>query len=66
MRRRARKARQSVMTEKINEIKRKQRAVEDEAARAPKKRRSYMISIAAGVGVVVGLFCVYAAYTKFG
>lgn len=53
------------MVEKIKEIKRKQRIVEEEVARAPKKRRSIMISIATGVGVVVGLLCVYA-YIKFG
>lgn len=61
VRRRKRQERQAVMEDKIRDIKRKQRDAEE----APKKRRSFMISIAAGVVVVVGLVCVYA-YVKFG
>lgn len=61
VRRRKRVERQSVMEDRIREIKRKQRDAED----APKKRRSMMLSIAAGVSVVVGLVCIYA-YAKLG
>lgn len=49
------------MEDRIREIKRRQQDAEE----APKKRRSLMIRIAAGVGVIVGLVCVFA-YAKFG
>lgn len=64
LRRRQRLEKQSVMANKVKEMKRKQQACEEEA-RKPKKRRSMMIKIGAGVGLVVCLFCVYA-YTKLG
>lgn len=61
LRRRKRNERQAAMEERIREIKRRQHDAEE----APKKRRSLMIRIAAGVGVIVGLACVIA-YTRFG
>lgn len=64
LRRRQRMEKQSVMANKVKEMKRKQQACEEEA-RKPKKRRSMMITIGAGVGLVVCLFCVYA-YAKLG
>ncbi len=65
LRRRQRLDKQAVMASKVKEMKRKQQACEEEA-RKPKKRRSMMITIGAGVGLVVCLFCVYYSYTKLG
>lgn len=59
MRRRKRQERQDAMAEKVREIKRKQKMSEESS---PKKRRSLMITIAAGV--ILGVICVYA-YVKF-
>lgn len=61
LRRRKRQERQTAIEERVREIKRRQHDAEE----APKKRRSLMIRIAAGLGVVVGLVCVFA-YAKFG
>ncbi|XP_037043962.1 tyrosine-protein phosphatase non-receptor type 61F isoform X1 [Bradysia coprophila] len=65
LRRRQRLEKQSAMANKVKEMKRKQQACEEEAGK-PKKRRSMMITIGAGVGLVVCLFCVYYSYTKLG
>lgn len=65
LRRRQRLDKHAAMANKVKEMKRKQQACEEEARKKPKKRRSMMITIGAGVGLVVCLFCVYA-YTKFG
>lgn len=62
LRRRKRQERQSVMEEKIKDIKRKQKACEAAAEAAPKKRRSLMIFS----GVVVCALCCAYIYTKFG
>ncbi|GAB0090244.1 Tyrosine-protein phosphatase non-receptor type 61F [Sergentomyia squamirostris] len=59
LRRRKRQERQEAMAEKVREIKRKQKMSEEST---PKKRRSLMITIAAGV--FIGVICVYA-YVKF-
>lgn len=64
-RRQQRLDKQSAIANKVKEMKRKQQACEEEAGK-PKKRRSMMITIGAGVGLVVCLFCVYYSYTKFG
>lgn len=64
LRRRKRQDARSAMEDKVREIKRKQKMCEDKANSSPKKRRSLMISIAAGV-VVIGVICIYA-YTKLG
>ncbi|XP_065080738.1 tyrosine-protein phosphatase non-receptor type 61F isoform X1 [Ochlerotatus camptorhynchus] len=58
LRRRKRLERQSAMEEKIREIKRKQKESE---SNSPKKRRSIIFSIAAGV--CIGVLCVYL-YTR--
>ncbi|XP_058458115.1 tyrosine-protein phosphatase non-receptor type 61F isoform X1 [Malaya genurostris] len=60
LRRRKRLERQTAMEEKIREIKRKQKEVESKAA-SPKKRRSLIFTIAAGV--CIGVLCVYL-YTR--
>uniref|UniRef100_A0A1Q3F3Z9 protein-tyrosine-phosphatase n=1 Tax=Culex tarsalis TaxID=7177 RepID=A0A1Q3F3Z9_CULTA len=57
LRRRKRLERQSAMEEKIREIKRKQQEVEDSKSSSPKKRR--FIMLAAGVGCLIGVLCVY-------
>lgn len=61
LRRRKRLERQTVMEEKIREIKRKQKEVESSKAASPKKRRSIILTIAAGV--CIGVLCVYF-YTR--
>lgn len=58
LRRRKRLERQSAMEEKIRDIKRKQKESE---SNSPKKRRSIILSIAAGV--CIGVLCVYL-YTR--
>ncbi|XP_062708201.1 tyrosine-protein phosphatase non-receptor type 61F isoform X1 [Aedes albopictus] len=58
LRRRKRLERQSAMEEKIREIKRKQKESE---SNSPKKRRSIILTIAAGV--CIGVLCVYL-YTR--
>ncbi|XP_053689662.1 tyrosine-protein phosphatase non-receptor type 61F isoform X1 [Sabethes cyaneus] len=60
LRRRKRLERQTAMEEKIREIKRKQKEVENKAS--PKKRRSLFLTIAAA-GVCIGVLCVYL-YTR--
>ncbi|XP_052567033.1 tyrosine-protein phosphatase non-receptor type 61F isoform X1 [Culex pipiens pallens] len=58
LRRRKRLERQSAMEDKIREIKRKQQEVEDsKSSSSPKKRR--FIMLAAGVGCLIGVLCVY-------
>lgn len=65
LRRRVRLEKQAIMANKVKEMKRKQQECEKDAGK-PKKRRSMMITIGAGVGLVVCLFCVYYSYTKLG
>lgn len=58
LRRRKRLERQYAMEDKIREIKRKQQEVEDsKSSSSPKKRR--FIMLAAGVGCLIGVLCVY-------
>lgn len=62
LRRRKRIEYLSELDKKVKEMKRKQEECEE--TYASKKKRSTLIKIAAGVGVVIGLICIYSVYSK--
>lgn len=57
IRHRVRTEKNAAMQDKIREIKRKQKEVEDKKLSSPKKRRSLIFSIVAGV--LISAFCAY-------
>lgn len=64
IRRRKRQERQANMEQLVNDMKRKQREAEKDDTNK-KRQRSMIKYLAAGAGVVIGVFCVYV-YSKIG
>jgi F0F1-type ATP synthase assembly protein I len=62
VRQRKRAENQKALADKVREIKRKQRETEDKCSKQSKKRRSLIISLAAGA--FIGALCIYL-YSKF-